>query len=235
MAFGNVNVKYKPCKSAGQLKSAELYMLGKKREQIAAGIVKTASDLYSVLGCNRDNFTNNALVTRGKSYSKMKENNILAHKMSVSFHPDDNDKLNYKTAYEIAAEFAEKFMHSKGFEVLFAVHTDTEHIHVHFLIGNCNIETGKSYRRNKRDLYEMSEFFGEQCLNRGLVNSVRDEFYNHDLSKSRDKITFAESQMRERGKESFKDELREVIQIELADPANKCFDDVIKYHSHRRN
>jgi hypothetical protein len=149
----------------GQLKAAADYMLGKKLEQRNNGVVKTAPDLYTALGCNRDNFANNILVMRklqSKSYSKLKENDILAHKMSISFHPDD--KLNYQTAFEIAKEFAERFMHSKGYEVLFAVHKDTAHIHVHFLVSNCNTETGLSYRRNKRDLYEMSEFFGKQCL-----------------------------------------------------------------------
>lgn len=101
MPFGNVNVDYKPCKSAGQLKAAALYMLGKKPEQVRSGTVKTAHDLYDALGCNRDNFTNSILVTRklnGKSYSKLKPNTILAHKLSISFHPDDNDKLSYREA-----------------------------------------------------------------------------------------------------------------------------------------
>lgn len=238
MPFGNVNVDYKPCKSAGQLKAAALYMLGKKPEQVHSGTVKTAHDLYDALGCNRDNFANSILVTRklnGKSYSKLKPNTILAHKLSISFHPDDNDKLSYREAYEIAKEFAKKFMYDKGFEVLFAVHTDREHIHAHFLISNCNFDTGKSYRRNQRDLYEMSEFFGEQCLKRGLVNSVRDNFYNHDLDNQRGKETFAEQQMKKRGAETFKDELREVIQIELADPNNKTFDDVIQGLSENYN
>ena len=238
MPFGNVNVDYKPCKSAGQLKAAALYMLGKKPEQVRNGTVKTAHDLYDALGCNRDNFANSILVTRklnGKSYSKLKPNTILAHKLSISFHPDDNYKISYREAYEIAREFAKKFMYDKGFEVLFAVHTDREHIHAHFLISNCNFDTGKSYRRNQRDLYEMSEFFGEQCLKRGLVNSVRDNFYNHDLDNQRDKETFAEQQMKKRGAETFKDELREVIQIELADPNNKTFDDVIRGLSEHYN
>ena len=238
MPFGNVNVDFKPCKSAGQLKAAALYMLGRKPEQVRNETVKTAHDLYDALGCNRDNFANSILVTRklnGKSYSKLKPNTILAHKISISFHPDDNDKLTYREAYEIAREFAKKFMYDKGFEVLFAVHTDREHIHAHFLISNCNFDTGKSYRRNQRDLYEMSEFFGEQCLKRGLVNSVRDNFYNHDLDNQRDKETFAEQQMKKRGAETFKDELREVIQIELADPNNKTFDDVIRGLSEHYN
>ncbi|MFA5659359.1 MAG: relaxase/mobilization nuclease domain-containing protein [Oscillospiraceae bacterium] len=229
MSFGNVNVDYKPCKSVGQLKSATLYMLGRKPEQLREGIIKTAPDLYTALGCERDNFANNVLVTRklnGKSYSRLKPNTILAHKMSISFHPDDNDRLNYQTAFEIAKEFAERFIHSKGYEVLLAVHTDREHIHVHFLISNCNTETGKSYRRSQRDLYEMSEYFGQRCLEHGLTNSVREEYYNHSLN--REKETFAETQMKKRGAETFKDELREVIQIEIADRNNRCFDDVIK-------
>ena len=137
MPFGNVNVDYAPCKSVGQLKSAALYMLGMKPEQRREGIVKTRDDLYAALGCNRKNFANDILVTRklnGKSYSKHKPDTILAHKMSISFHPDDNGKLDYKLAFKIAQEFAEHFIHSKGYEVLFAVHTDTDHIHVHFLI-----------------------------------------------------------------------------------------------------
>ena len=230
MAFGNVNVSYKPCKSVGQLKSAEKYMLGKELSQIKQGIVKTQPDLYMALGCDRDNFSNNVLVTRklhGKSYSKMKENNILAHKMSISFHPEDNHKLNYRMAFDIARQFAEKFMHEKGHEVLFAVHTDTPHKHIHFLISNCNMHTGKSYRRNKKDLYEMSKYLGEQCLEHNLINSVREDFYR-DKDNMRDKITFAERKMAERGKDSFKEELREVIREELQNPANKNFDDVVR-------
>lgn len=230
MPFGNVNVDYAPCKSVGQLKSAALYMLGMKPEQRREGIVKTRDDLYAALGCNRNNFANDILVTRklnGKSYSKHKPDTILAHKMSISFHPDDNGKLDHKLAFKIAQEFAEHFIHSKGYEVLFAVHTDTDHIHVHFLISNCNMETGKSYRRSQHDLYEMSEYFGQQCRHYGLTNSIRDSFYNRNLDTARDKETFAETQMKKRGAETFKEELREVIREEIADPNNRTFEDVI--------
>ncbi|ADU21624.1 relaxase/mobilization nuclease domain-containing protein [Ruminococcus albus] len=229
MPFGNVNVDYAPCKSVGALKAAADYMLGQKKEQIESGVKKTSEGLYTALGCNRENFANGILVTRklnGKSYSKHKANTILAHKMSISFHPLDN--VDNKTAFEIAQDFAEHFIHSKGYEVLFAVHTDTDHIHAHFLISNCNMENGKSYRRSQHDLYEMSKYFGQKCLEHGFTHSVRDSFYNHDMSRQKDKLTFGEAQMKKRGAESFKDELREVIRIELADPNNRTFDDVIR-------
>lgn len=227
MPFGNVNVDYKPCKSVAQLKFAADYMLGKQRKQIQSGTVKTADNLYTALGCNRDNFANSIMVTRklnGKSYSRLKANEILAHKMSISFHPNDN--VDYATAFKIAKEFAERFIHSKGYEVLIAVHTDRDHVHAHFLINNCNFETGKSYRRSQRDLYEMSEYFGEQCLKYGLTKSVRENFYNHETPRLKE--TFEETQIKKSGAETFKDELREAIEIEIADRKNKSFDDVIR-------
>ena len=73
MAFGNVNVKFSPCKPVGQLKSAAAYILGKRPDQIRSGIKKTEPHLYNTFGCDRDNFANNVLVTRklnGKSYSR---------------------------------------------------------------------------------------------------------------------------------------------------------------------
>lgn len=230
MPFGNVNVDYAPCKSVGALKAAVDYMLGRRKEQIERGIKKTAEGLYTALGCDRDNFANNILVTRklnGKSNSKYKENTILAHKMSISFHPLYN--VDHKTAFEIAQDFAEHFIHSKGYEVLFAVHTDTDHVHVHFLMSNCNIETGKSYRRSQRDLYEMSEYFGKKCLEYGFTNSVRESFYNHNLSQKRDKLTFGETQIYKRGEQSYKDDLRQIIKIAVGKPGNKTFEDVIRF------
>ena len=226
MPFGNVNVSYTPCRSVAQLKYAANYMLGRNRDQLKNGVVKTSPNLYMALGCTRENFANNVLVTRKLNGQKSTKNAILAHKMSISFHPDDN--VDYMTAYQIARDFAEKFAHEKGYEVLFAVHTDTNHVHAHFLISNCNMVDGKSYRRNQHDLYEMSEYFGEHCVKHGFVNSVRNDFYNKNPEAVRDKKTFAEAQMKKRGAESFKDELREVIQIELADSRNRTFEDIVR-------
>ena len=51
--------------------------------------------------------------------------------------------------------------------------------------------------------------------------------YTFNFCTRRDKDTFAERQMKARGKETFKDELREVIQIELSDPNNRTLEDVV--------
>ena len=226
--YGNVNVKYAPCKSAAQLHSAADYILGKKKEQLSSGVIKTKSELYNAFGCNRDNFANSVLMTRKmhqKKYSRFFPRDLLAQKLSISFHPEDNDKLTYEDAYKIAEDFAYKFFWKKGFEVLVAVHVDTEHVHVHFLVNNCNQKDGSSFRRGPKELVEMSEYFGEQCRSRSLTHSVRDSFYNPD--KTREERTFAESQMEKRGKLSFKDEIRVFIRLAMNDPTTQNIHDVV--------
>lgn len=226
--FGNVNVKYTACKSIAQLKSADSYILGKRKEQIEAGIEKTRPELYFAFGCNRDNFSNSLIMTRKmhqKKYSRYKPKEILAQKLSISFHPDDTDKLTYEEAYKIAEDFAREFFWSKGYEVLFAVHTDTDHIHAHFLVSNCNQKDGSSFRRGPKELVEMSKYFGEQCQQRGLVNSIRDSYYNKD--KNKEDITFTEHQMKKRGKLTFKDEIKTYIRLAMNDNQTKTVQDVV--------
>ncbi len=228
--YGNVKVNYSYCKSVAQLKSADDYIFGRRKEQIADGVVKTQNHLYNALGCNRDNFSNSILMTRkmhDKKYSRYKQKEILAQKLSISFHPDDNDKLTYEGAYRIAEEFAREFFWSKGYEVLFAVHTDTEHIHVHFLVSNCNLRDGKSFRRGPAELKEMCSFFGEQCRKHGLTHSYRDTYYVKD--KSRERCNFAEYQMKKREKLSFREEMKIYLRNAINTPETRTLEDVIQY------
>ena len=227
--YGNVNVKYNPCKSIAQLKSAADYILGKRKEQIEAGIEKTSNELYNALGCNRDNFANSLIITRKmhqKKYSRYKPKEILAQKISISIHPEDCNKLSYREAYKMAEQFAKEFFWNKGYEVLFAVHTDTDHIHAHFLVSNCNQKDGSSFRRGPKELVEMSRYFGEQCMEYGLTNSVRDSFYSPN--KDREEITFAEHQMKKRGKLSFKDEIKTYIRLVMNYECTKTVQDVVE-------
>ncbi|MFR7705020.1 MAG: hypothetical protein ACLU01_08430, partial [[Ruminococcus] lactaris] len=99
------------------------------------------------------------------------------------------------------------------------------HVHVHFLVNNCNQKDGSSFRRGPKELVEMSEYFGEQCRSRSLTHSVRDSFYNPD--KTREERTFAESQMEKRGKLSFKDEIRVFIRLAMNDPTTQNIHDVV--------
>ena len=162
-----------------------------------------------------------------KRYSRYKQKEILAQKLSISFHPEDNDRLTYEQAYKIAEDFAREFFCSKGYEVLLAVHTDTAHTHVHFLVSNCNVKDGKSFRRGPAELKEMCRYFGEQCRKRGLVHSYRDSYYVKD--KDRERQSFAEYQMKKRDKLSFREEIKVLLRNAMNRPENKTLQDVIDY------
>lgn len=161
-----------------------------------------------------------------KKYSRFKQKDILAHKMSISFHPEDNDKLTYEEADKIAREFAHKFFWSKGYEAMWAVHTDTEHIHVHFIVSNCNVKNGKSFRRGMPELKEMSQFFGEQCRERGLIHSVRDTFYNEERTQERK--SFVECQMQKHDKLSFREEIKTYVRLAMNSTETRILEDVVE-------
>ena len=71
----------------------------------------------------------------------------------------------------------------------------------------------------------MSKYLGNQCRERGLVNSIRDSYYSKD--QDREEITFAEHQMKRRGKLSFKDEIKTYIRLAMNDSQTKTVQDVV--------
>ena len=88
-----------------------------------------------------------------------------------------------------------------------------EHIHVHFIVNNYNLKDSKSFRRGMPELKEMSQFFGEQCRERGLTHSVRNTFYNEERTQERK--SFAECQMQKHDKLSFKEEIKAYVRLAM--------------------
>lgn len=107
--FGNVKVNYNPCKSKVAVERTAHYILGKLPQQIKDGVIKTAPNLYWGINCDRDNFPRDVMMTRKLFGKRDNKRTNLAFKMSLSFSPDDNDKLTYEEVFNIAKEFAEKF------------------------------------------------------------------------------------------------------------------------------
>lgn len=92
--YGNVNVKYAPCKSVAQLHSAADYILGKKKEQLSSSVIKTKSELYNAFGCNRDNFANSVLkpdVSVYEAYDEFQEKHEI---------PENDESFFYGAAFD---------------------------------------------------------------------------------------------------------------------------------------
>ena len=128
-----------------------------------------------------------------------KNNGIQAHHVIQSFKPGEIDP---RQANEIGLELADKI--AKGHEVMVYTHTDREHIHNHIVINSVNFENGYKYQMHgMKAIEKVRDMSDELCL-------------KHDLSIVKEKnaelrYTLAEKHMIEKGKRSWKEEIRKCV------------------------
>ena len=80
-----------------------------------------------------------------------------------SFHPEEN--ITPEEAHAVALELAQQW---KDYEVIVATHTDTEHIHSHFIINSVSFENGRKLHFEKDNLTQLRKFSDEICMRHGL-------------------------------------------------------------------
>ena len=149
-----------------------------------------------------------------------KTDGIQAHHVIQSFKPGE---VSPEMANQIGQDLAREI--AKGNEAVVYTHTDKDHIHNHIVINAVSFEDGKKYQSSKKDLYNIREVSDRLCLERGL--SVVKEPSAHT------RYTLAEKSLLDKGKDSWKDEIRECIDHtkekahsldDLADKLKKEFD-----------
>jgi hypothetical protein len=127
-----------------------------------------------------------------------KTEGIQAHHVIQSFKPGEvTPELANQIGQDLAREVA------KGHECVVYTHTDKAHIHNHIVINAVSYEDGSKYQSSKKDLYNIREQSDRLCLERGL--SVVKEPSAHT------RYTLAEKSLLDKGKDSWKDEIRESI------------------------
>lgn len=127
-----------------------------------------------------------------------KTEGIQAHHVIQSFKPGE---VTAKMANEIGQDLARNI--AKGHEAVVYTHTDKDHIHNHIVINAISFENGSKYQSAKKDLYKIREQSDQLCLASGL--SVVKE------PTAQIRYTLAEKALLEKGKDSWKDEIRESI------------------------
>lgn len=123
---------------------------------------KTRPDLVGGLDCDWTRAYNDFIETKAE-YGK--EDGIQGKHMVMSF--DVRDDVTVEMAKQIADEMLEHKMFD-GFQVLYAVHKDREHIHTHFLINSVNMKTGKRWHQTAIDLQDLKIRSNELCRKYGL-------------------------------------------------------------------
>lgn len=111
---------------------------------------------------------------KGKEYQQMVITKRAFHKDTgrqyahfvQSFDPRDN--VTPDLAYKIGQEFIKRYEHFKGFQVVMAVHTNEQHMHIHYIINSVSHENGSKWQSSPEDLKRMRSLSDELCLEHGL-------------------------------------------------------------------
>lgn len=136
-----------------------------------------------------------------------KEDGIQAHTIIQSFKPGE---VTPEQCNQLGLELAEKI--APNHQVAIYTHADKEHVHNHIVINSINLETGKKYQSNKQQRELIKQENDNVCRSHGLSVPER------DTAKLR--YTQAESALLDKGKTSWKDELRENIEQAKAHTSN---------------
>lgn len=84
-----------------------------------------------------------------------------------SFSPEDN--ITAQTAKEIAERFLQ-YSKFDGFQVLYGIHMDKNHLHTHYVINSVNMDTGLKWHMgtNEKDLQPIKDYSDKLCKEYGL-------------------------------------------------------------------
>lgn len=89
------------------------------------------------------------------AYEQMKETKVKFGKLDgrqgyhliISF---EEGEVDAQTAFEIVGRCAKEYI-GNGYEAVYSVHNNTDHIHGHILFNSVNFQTGRKYRYEKGD------------------------------------------------------------------------------------
>lgn len=129
-----------------------------------------------------------------------KTDGIQAHHVIQSFKPGE---ITPSKANAIGKELAKEI--AKGHEAVVYTHADKAHIHNHIVINSVSFEDGKKYQSTKKNLYNIREASDRLCQEREL-SLVREK--TADI-----RYTLAEKSLVEKGQFSWKDEIREKVNL----------------------
>ena len=68
------------------------------------------------------------------------------------------DKLIPEQAFEIGRQYIERLEQFKDYQVLMAVHTNEEHLHIHYVINSVNSKTGQKWQSTPQDIMKMRKY-----------------------------------------------------------------------------
>lgn len=166
-------IKMSSIKSWGHCKNYDKYLRGELEKQKEEGLIKTQSELYDGFNCNRDMFTETAM-SYMRFYHPDKDFDRKVYCFTNTYHPLDKIENGGRLTPEMAHDISKKLMSDvvKDYPALAVTHIDKDHLHTQFIIGNVNIENGKSFQFSKNDMIKLKEKYAELLKENGLTHSL---------------------------------------------------------------
>lgn len=159
------------------------------------------------------------MMMTAKLWGKAQDENARKYyHLKIAFDPKDwtrnGGPLTEREAMEIGTRIMLEFF--PGSESVGSVHTDKDHLHFHGVINAVDMQSGKMVDMRDADYRRLKDRVQEICAERGLTaidwrkatKQKRDREVQSDLPITE---TFAEQGLKERGKTTWKDDLRERI------------------------
>jgi len=101
-----------------------------------------------------------------------KKDGVQGYHLVISFSPEE--QVTSGKCYAVTKTFVDKYLNN-GYEALYAVHTDTDHMHSHIVFNSVSIKDGKKYHCGKSEWRkQMVPALNEQCEKFGLKPLVLD-------------------------------------------------------------
>lgn len=117
--------------------------------------------LVSGINCNGENAFTEFMATKTAHHKK---GGMNFYHYVQSFSPGEN--VTAEQVHEIGLAFAKKAW--PGHEVLVTTHTDTAHLHNHFVINSVHYKNGSKLRQNPGTLTKLRSLSDGICLEYGL-------------------------------------------------------------------
>ena len=172
---------------------------GNVGEAISYVLDKAKSTLKAILNMNTEEDYAKQMKRTARMWSKDKSDSRQFYHFKLAFHPDDSDRnggpLDDWMAMTIATRLVKQFF--PGYQAVLSIHNDTEHKHVHMIVGAVHPTTGKKLRMNDSEYRKMKDRADELSAEYGLTTigwreAVRKKRSEETLSDLPVKYCFAE-------------------------------------------
>jgi hypothetical protein len=124
---------------------------------------KTDQHLVGGHNCDINNAYHQFVLTK-RNYNKETGRQYIH--FTQSFAP--YDKVTPEDVKAIADELVQMDFF-KGFEIAYAVHTDRDHLHTHFIVNSVNAETGLKWKQSAEELQLLKDYSDDLCRKRDLI------------------------------------------------------------------